>query len=105
VPAAQENDFERRVRESEQALLRGVPAGSRPPAERGWWLLVVTAQFWVRLVLWPFQDDHSRADGLLAGTGLVLLVVGVPLWLRGRRQAERRREEARAAGHRAAEGR
>ena len=98
APSAGENDFERKVRESEQVLLRSVAAGKRPLFERWWWFLLVTAQFWLRLVLWPFRDDHTGSDNVLAGAGVGVLVIGIPLCLWARRRGERKRAAARAAG-------
>lgn len=92
-----ENEFERKVRESEQALLLDLPEGKRPALESWWWFAIVTGQFWVRTLLWPFTGDPTGIDTGFAITGLVLLLAGAPAFAWNRRRAARRRETLRAA--------
>ncbi len=96
----QENEFERRVRESEAAALRGLPPGKRPVTEQWWWFFGVTAWAWFRLLLWPFDHDAFGGDAVINWLAVVLVLIGLPLFLRERNRGERKR----AALRREAEG-
>ena len=96
VAAAGENDFERRVRESEEAALRRVPPGKRPVTERWWWFCGVTASLWFRVVLWPFDTDRSGFENGFALLGLIILVFGTPAFVWVRRREEQKRIAARS---------
>ncbi len=94
--ARAENEFERRVRESEEALDRQAlpPGGKRPVIERWWWIALVTAGMWPRLLgmLLGWQPA-DRADLITTST---LLAVAIAAFVLARRSGEHRRAALRA---------
>jgi len=89
-----ENDFERRVRESEESLLRQLPTDKRPVNERWSWFLVVTAWAWFQVAL--LGADLARAEPVEAFRwfAVAALVVMFPLFLASRKSGLRKRLRA-----------
>ena len=92
-----ENEFERRGRLGEAEFERR--AGGKPGSrwvESWWWFALVTAQFWTRLLLWPFGDHDDRGRNVFALVSFVLMVIGTPFWVWAMRRAKQRRLEQAA---------
>lgn len=91
-----ENEFERRVRESEEALERQAlpPDGKRPLVERWWWIALITAGLWFRLL--SMLLGWRPADGADLTITSALLVATIAVFARERRRGERRRGALRA---------
>ncbi len=70
----------------------------RPFVERVWWLLLISAWAWLRLLNLAFGDgkgDLAFGDAsphtILNAVAVVFLIVAVPVWLWERRRGERKR--------------
>lgn len=94
-----ENEFERKSRLGQADFERR--AGGRQPGKRWieswWWFWLVTAQFWTRLLLWPFGDHKDHGRNVFALVSLVLMVIGIPVWVWAMRRARRMRAEQAVA--------
>ncbi len=90
-----ENDFERRVRESEEALERQAlrPDGKRPVLERWWYFVLLSNPFWLRPPLdLLLGHEEFDAKGILVHAALLAVAAAIFAWLR--RRAEQRRRAA-----------
>ncbi len=88
---ARENDFERRARVSEEALLRQTPIGKRPFGETWWWFLLVTAWMWFRLAELAVNLLKDRRVEGIHWFALAALVVMSLLFILARRSGPRKR--------------
>ncbi len=61
----------------------------RPFVETVWWLLLVSAWAWLRLLNLAFGDASPHP--ILNAAAVVFLIVAVPVWLWERRRGERKR--------------
>ncbi|MDP9394655.1 MAG: hypothetical protein M3Q27_10590 [Actinomycetota bacterium] len=62
----------------------------RPVMERWWWYFLMSAWAWLRLLAWPFSEEHSRLDVV----ALVVVAGSLPLWFWIRWHEDRRRSES-----------
>lgn len=90
----EENDFERRARSGGAEFER---RAAYKPGHRflqsWWWFALISAQFWVRVLVWPFQDHHTRGDNVLALLALIFMMTFTPAFIWAKRKARNKRLE------------
>lgn len=93
---AGENDFERRVRASEEALLLQDAAGGRPFGERWSYFLLMTLWPWSQVVLLCVDVAQGWRIERHRFVAVAILVVAVPAFAWSRSRKQQRRTEVRA---------
>ncbi len=88
-----ENDFEQRVRNGEETLERQTlrPDGKRPLIERWWWVGLVTAGLWFRLLDMLLGGRPLDTADLLITSALLAAMMVAFAWERRRGERRRRR--------------